>query len=160
MGSRGFCGLGGATTTSTFCTIGPSRTPGLVTPQLVPYVDGNSPQRAPRHSATASLSALVPWQPAGWQVRLRADAGYQSDGYDRIIEGAHFGGYILVDARVSAERGPWSVELWGRNLGDEAYIRGAASRGPAFYPTSPRPYDLIHAEGRRFGLALQYRRVP
>jgi len=157
VGSRAFCGLGGATTTSSFCTIGPSRTPGLVTPQLVPYIDGNSTQRAPRHSGAASLTARIPWQPAGWQLGFRADAGVQSDGYDRTIEGARFGAYTLIDARLSAARGPWSIEVWGRNLGDDAYIRGAASRGPQFYPTTPRPYDLIHADGRRFGLALQYR---
>ncbi len=160
VGSRAFCGLGGATTTSTFCTIGPSRTPSLVHPQLVPYIDGNSTQRSPRHSGTASLSARVPWQPAGWQLRLRADVGYQSDGFERTIEGAEFGGYMLLDARISAERGPWSLELWGRNLNDYSYIRGAASRGPTFYPTTPRPYDLIHADGRRFGIALQYRTGP
>ena len=156
-GARGFCGIGGTTTTSTFCVIGPSRTPGLLAPQLVPYIDGNATARSPPHSGTASLAARVPWQPAGWQLDVRTDVGLQSDAFERTIEGARFGAYTLIDARLSATRGPWSVEIWGRNLGDDAYIRGAASRGPQFYPTTPRPYDLIHAEGRRFGIALQYR---
>jgi hypothetical protein len=52
--------------------------------------------------------------------------------------------------------GSWSLEFWGTNLTAADYVRASFSRLPVFYPTQPRPLDLIHADGRRFGLTLRW----
>jgi iron complex outermembrane receptor protein len=156
-GSRGFCGLSGASTASSFCTIGPSRTTGDAPGLLVPYVDGNVPNRAPRHTLNVALRLAPTWRPGGWRPTLSVDAGWQDDVYERSIDGAWYGARSLVDARLAFARGAWVIDAWGRNLTDAQYVRAVAARGANFFPTSPRPLDLIHSEGRRYGLGLQYR---
>ena len=151
-----FCGLGVATT-STFCTIGPSRNPGSGAPALVPWIDGNLPNRTPERMAAVGLTFTPPFQPLDGRLRLRVDLGWQDDVYDRPINGLRYGERALLDARLAWSRGPWSVELWGRNLADDRYIAAAGARGPGFYPTTPRPIDLLYGEGRRYGLSLGWR---
>jgi hypothetical protein len=34
------------------------------------------------------------------------------------------------------------------------YIRAVASRPPAFFPTEPRPQDLVFGDRRRLGIGL------
>jgi outer membrane receptor protein involved in Fe transport len=84
------------------------------------------------------------------------DVSYQGDVYDRAINGASYGERTLVSGRVTFERKQWSVQLWGTNLTDELYVRAVSTRGPAFYPVSPRPLDLVYGEGRRVGVSVSY----
>lgn len=151
-GSRRFCGVSGGNVTSTFCEIGPSRSGGNT---LVPYIDGNSPARTPRTSWHAAIEVTPAIKLAG-RLSLRVDANGQSKVFERSINGAYFGKRSLVDARVSYERGPWKVSVWGRNLGDRGYVRALSSRGGVFYPTVPRPLDAIYADRRRLGLTVSY----
>lgn len=150
-GSRRFCGLSGGNTTSTFCVVGPSRDG---TPVLVPYIDGNVPARVPRRSWHAALE-IVP-RATSERLVVRLEANGQDDVFDRSINGARFGGRVLFDARVSYAVGAWQIAVWGRNLGDENYVRALSSRGQVYFPTSPRPLDALYGEGRRFGLSASY----
>ncbi len=153
-GSRRFCGLSGGNTTSTFCTIGPSRS-GSVT-ALVPYIDGNLLPRTPKEMWHAALVYEAPPVRGGDQLIFRIDANGQDDVFDRAINGARFGSRVLLDARLSFDFGNWSIALWGRNLEDVHYVRALASRGQVYFPTTPRPLDMIYGDGRRLGLTLSY----
>lgn len=93
---------------------------------------------------------LRPW--------MRADIGRQGDVFGRGIEGARYGERTLLNARVGLASQGWSLELWGKNLTDAHYVRAVSSRGAVYYPTQPRPLDLIHAEGRQLGLTLRFER--
>jgi outer membrane receptor protein involved in Fe transport len=156
-GSAGFCGLRTGSTSSSFCEVGPPRSGSGPTGAYVPYIDGNRLPRAPADQAALNLTAdLTPASVNDWRLRAAVDASYQSAVYDRAINGAHFGERSLLSARISWTRGPWVLQLWGTNLTDELYARGVGSRGPAFYPVSPRPLDLVYGDGRRIGLTVRY----
>ena len=154
-GSRRFCGIFATNSTSTFCTIGPARVGGLAGIVLVPYIDGNLPARTPR---TMWHVAAVLESPARMDHRLvfRVDANGQDDVFDRAIDGARFGSRVLLDMRIAYEFGDWSIALWGRNLGDARFIRAVASRGQVFFPTTPRPLDMIYGERQRYGLSINF----
>jgi iron complex outermembrane recepter protein len=150
------CGLSASSSTSTFCVVGPPRIPSPNSPDLVPWLDGNTPASAPRSSWHAALM-LTPPAPAGaWGLMLRADVSHQNGMYDRGVNGFTFGERTLLDVRLRGSRGPWSVDLWARNLTDERYIRSITSRQAQFFPTSPRPLELIHDGGRRVGVTLRH----
>ena len=155
-GSSLFCGLKGSNLTSSFCTVGPPRSGNAPPGTYVPYVDGNMPQRAPRTQWQVGLRGTSPALADGWHAVGAVDVSYQSDVYDRPINGARFGERTLLSARAAFVRGPWTLELWGTNLTDDEYIRAVSSRGAVFYPVSPRPLDLVYGEGRRIGLTLRY----
>jgi iron complex outermembrane receptor protein len=155
-GSSLFCGLKGNNLTSSFCTVGPPRSGAAPPGTYVPYVDGNMPQRAPRTQWQVGLNGTSPAFADGWRAVGAVDLSYQSDVYDRPINGARFGERTLLSARAALVRGPWTLELWGTNLTDDEYIRAVSSRGAVFYPVSPRPLDLVYGEGRRIGLTLRY----
>jgi iron complex outermembrane receptor protein len=154
-GSGPFCGLRGGVLTSSFCTVGPPRDGSSIQP-VVPYIDGNRLQRSPANSWRVTLAHDGALLGAGWRLGGRIDLSGQDESFDRAIGGASFGRRELLEARLRLTRGPWSIEAWGLNLTDEQYLSTVASRGAAFYPTTPRPLDLIHAPGRRFGITLRY----
>ena len=155
-GSSQFCGLKGSNTTSTFCTVGPPRSGAAPAGVLVPYIDGNMPQRTPHTQWQLGLRGDSLVFADGWRAEGGLDLSYQGDVYDRAINGARYGERTLLSARAALVRGPWTVELWGTNLTDEEYIRAVSTRGAAFYPVAPRPLDLVYGEGRRIGLTLRY----
>lgn len=155
-GSNAFCGLSSTSAESSFCTIGPTRFPGAAGAILVPWIDGNVPQRAPRLQWQVSLSYAPAIEIGGWRPFANVGVNAQSDVYDRSIDGARFGERTLLDSRFGLRRDSWSVEIWGRNLGDERYVRAAATRLPQFYPTTPRPLDLVQGERRRVGITVRY----
>lgn len=156
LGARGFCGLTVASSSS-FCTVGLTRNPGSTAPIVVPWIDGNRPQRTPERMLALGVSFTPAVAPMEGRLRLRVDAAWQDDVFDRAVDGARYGERTLVDARLGWTRAPWSIELWGRNLGNDRYLASVGARGGAFYPTSPRPIDLLYAEGRRYGLSLSWR---
>jgi iron complex outermembrane receptor protein len=153
-GSRRFCGISASSGASSFCNIGPSRE-GSVT-ALVPYIDGNLPARTPQRMWHAAIQYEFQPQRDSYQFKLRIDANGQDDVFDRAIDGAYFGSRRLLNARLSYDFGKWSVMLWGRNLNNAQYIRALASRGQIYFPTTPRPLDMIYADGRRVGLSFTY----
>lgn len=155
-GSSQFCGLRGNNTTSSFCTVGPPRSGAAPAGTLVPYIDGNMPQRAPHTQWQLGLRGDSLAFAGGWRAEGGLDLSYQGDVYDRAINGARYGERTLLSARAALVRGPWTVEVWGTNLTDEEYIRAVSTRGAAYYPVSPRPLDLVYGEGRRIGLTLRY----
>jgi len=154
VGGISFCGLSAGNTTSNLCTVGPSRVLTQGQFPLVPYVDGNVLQRAPRNQWTAALTFEPPPMASGYKWFARVGANYQGPVFVRPIDGAYDGERTLVNARIGASRADWSLELWGSNLTDVNYIRAVASRPAIYFLTTQRPQDLIFGDGRRFGLGL------
>lgn len=155
LGSSGFCGISITNQTSTFCRIGPSRDPAS-DGTLAPYIDGNLSSRVPPRQWNVGLD----WQSAHAEVGTwlaSVDLQHQDDVYDRPVGGASFGHRTLLQARLEWRGEHWAVALWGRNLTDETYIRGLATRQPAFYRSEPRPLDLVYGDGRRWGATVSYR---
>jgi iron complex outermembrane recepter protein len=156
VGGIKFCGVEDGRTTSNFCTIGPSRSVPFGAGPLVPYVDGNVLLRAPQQQWTAALN----YQPAATAFGLkwfaRTGITHQGSVYFRSIDGGSNGERTLLNAGFGVARDRWSATLWGSNLTDIVYIRAVASRGPAFFPTEPRPHDLIYGDRRRFGVRLTW----
>lgn len=157
-GSSLSCGLKGSSSTSSFCVVGPPRAGRAPPGTLVPYVDGNMPQRAPRTQWQLGLRSDSPPFASGWRATGAVDLSYQGDVYDRAVNGARFGERTLLSARVALMRDRWTLELWGTNLTDERYIRAVSARGAAFYPIAPRPLDLVFGEGRRIGVTVRWER--
>ena len=157
IGGISFCGLSDGNTTSNFCRVGPSRVLTQGQLPLVPYVDGNVLQRAPRNQWTAALTFEPPPTPSGVTWFARVGGNYQGPVFVRPIDGAYDGERTLLDARMGLARGAWSVDLWGSNLTDASYIRAVASRPAVYFPTTQRPQDLLYGDGRRFGLGLNLR---
>lgn len=155
-GSSAFCGLTAQVQESSFCVVGPPREPTPNSPALVPYLDGNRPGRSPRVTWHAALVGEAPETARGWRPWMRVDVNHQDDVYERQINGARFGERTLLDARTGLTLGHWSLEAWGTNLTDESYVRASFSRLPIFYPTQPRPLDIIFAEGRRYGVTVRW----
>jgi iron complex outermembrane receptor protein len=155
-GVTAYCGLSPTSSESNICTIGPPRQPAPSGFDLVPWVDGNTLARVPRSSwHVAFMIDPVP-DVAGWRIGLRTDLSYQDNMYENQIESLGFGCRTLVDARLSATRGAWTVELWGRNLTDERYIRSAFENNPALFLTMPVPIDSLYGDGRRYGITVRY----
>jgi iron complex outermembrane recepter protein len=154
IGGISFCGISAGNVTSNLCTVGASRVLTQGQFPLVPYVDGNLLQRAPRNQWTASLTFELPPVAAGCKWFARVSANYQGPVFVRPIDGAFDGERTLVSARIGVRRGEWSLEVWGSNLTDANYIRAVASRPAVYFPTNQRPQDLIFGDARRFGLAL------
>jgi iron complex outermembrane receptor protein len=157
IGGISFCGLSAGNTTSNFCTVGPSRVLTQGQLPLVPYVDGNVLQRAPRNQWTSALQFESSPAASGLSWFVRAGVNYQGPVFVRPIDGAYDGERTLVDARIGLARGAWSLELWGSNLTDVSYIRAVASRPALYFPTTQRPQDLIFGDARRFGLDGNWR---
>lgn len=155
-GSSAFCGVTAQVQESSFCVVGPPREPTANSPAVVPWLDGNRPGRAPRATWHGALIGEAPVTQGGWRPWARVDVSHQDDVYERQINGARFGERTLLDARAGLGLGAWSLEAWVTNLTDESYIRASFSRLPIFYPTQPRPLDLIYAEGRRYGLTIRW----
>lgn len=157
-GSSAFCGLRGGNQASTLCRVGPPRS-GLAPPgSVVPYVDGNALQRAPRVQWLVGLDADLAGIASAWNALASVDLSGQDDVFDRPINGAHYGERTLLSARIALLRGPWTLELWGTNLTDERYLRAVSSRGAAFYPVAPRPLDLVLGDRRRIGITVHFDR--
>ena len=157
VGSRKFCGLEDGSTTSNFCRIGPSRSVPDGQGPLVPYVDGNVLLRAPEQQWTAALDYEMPAAADGLHGFARLGVSHQGAVYFRSIDGASNGERTLLNLRIGVSRGAWSANFWASNLTNLTYIRAVSSRGPVFFPVSPRPQDLLYGDGRRLNLGLAWR---
>ena len=158
VGGISFCGIRLDNATSTFCTIGLSRHQAAGGGLIVPYIDGNTVNRAPQRQWSTALSYQSPGDAKQWRYQARLELDHQSSVYDRPINGAKFGERTLLQTHIGFARGSWSLDAWARNLTNARYVRMVSSRGPAFYPTTPRPLDLIMGDGRQLGLSVQWQR--
>lgn len=158
VGGIAFCGITPDNATSTFCTAGLSRHQSAGGGLIVPYIDGNAVNRAPMWQWSTALSYQLPDNSNQWLHHVRLELGHQSSVYDRPIDGAKFGERTLLASHIGFARGSWSLDAWARNLTNARYVRMVSSRGPAFFPTTPRPLDLIMGDGRQLGLSLQWQR--
>jgi iron complex outermembrane recepter protein len=156
LGGIKFCGIEDGRTTSNFCTIGPSRAVPFGEGPLVPYVDGNILLRSPQQQWTAALIYAPPPLATGLKWFARTQVTHQGSVYFRPIDGASNGERTLLNAGLGISRDRWSVNLWGSNLTDVTYIRTVASRGPMFFPVSPRPHDLIYGDRRRVAIGAAW----
>ena len=152
-GSRAFCGLTMQPPTSDFCEYGPPRTANGSSIALVPYLDGDSIGHSARSGGTLEVDVVPSSQWAGWRPAAQVQLAYKGDSFDRPINGAWYGERTLLGLQLSAQRGPLRLVAWATNLTNERYLRAAASRGGVFYPSMPRPMDLLLGEGRRIGLS-------
>jgi len=156
IGGIAFCGITPVNTTSSFCTVGPSRNQGPDADLIVPYVDGNTIMRTPLEQWTIALSYQSPGDARQWRYHLHFETDHQGSVYDRPIDGARYGERTLLQASIGLTHGSWSLDAWAHNLTDDRYVRMVSSGGPAFFPTTPRPLDLIMGDGRQVGLTLQW----
>ena len=148
-GDRDFCGLT-VGNTSTLCDVVSSS---VLEGMLVPDISGNRPERSVENSwAVAAILTPRLLRPA--QIRL--DVAHQGNAFERQINGLFYGKRTLLGARIGFPLGPLFVDFWGTNLTNDKYVRASAPRAPIFYPTQPRPLDLILGEGRRVGMTLRY----
>ena len=121
-------------------------------------MDGNILLRAPEQQWTAALEYEIPAAPDGLHGFARLGVSHQGAEYFRPIDGASNGERTLLNLRFGVGRGAWSANFWASNLTNVTYIRTVSSRGPIFFPVSPRPHDLLYGDGRRlnFGIAWRY----
>ena len=83
---------------------------------------------------------------------LRADVSAVSSQYFEIlnIPRLRSPGYALVGASATVSRGPWSVAVWGKNLGDTFYFTSRID-------LSGFGFDYAHVgTPRMFGASLRY----
>jgi outer membrane receptor protein involved in Fe transport len=140
--------------TSDFCAFGPPRSGNAGTVALVPYLDGNRLGRAPRASWNVAIDLQPLHLSPNWKISGRAALAWQDDVYERPINGLRYGERKLLSARATLTGDRWHIQLWGDNLTNTRYVATAASRGGAFFPSLPRPTDLLYGERRRYGLTL------
>jgi iron complex outermembrane receptor protein len=158
VGGISFCGITPDNATSTFCTVGLSRHQAAGGGLIVPYIDGNTVNRAPQLQWSTALSYQSPGDSKQWRHQVRLELDHQSSVYDRPIDGAKFGERTLLQTHIDFARGSWSLGAWARNLTNARYVRMVSSRGGVFFPTTPRPLDLIMGDGRLLGLSFQWQR--
>lgn len=151
-----YCGLSPTSSASDICATGEPRQPAPAGFDLVPWVDGNLLARVPPSTYHAALLVDPLPELAGWRIGARADVSHQDNMFENQIESLKFGRRTLVDARVSAVRGPWRIELWTHNLADERYVRSTFENNPGLFQNMPVPIDSIYGDGRRYGITVQY----
>jgi len=91
---------------------------------------GNAPAYSPEQSASmVARYRISQWE--GMELTAQGEASYQSEQFFSVdnVEAESQAGYTLFNARLSlqAEAGDWEVALFGKNLGDKAYLVNAYS---------------------------------
>lgn len=115
--------------------------------------EGTRLSNTPKYTVTSSFSYTTPIEGTGLQGRVFFDARYASSTRTQTLGRDPLGstdndGYILVNGRVGVgpEDGPWSVELFVRNLTDEYFNVGGFAVPEqdnfAVYPNEPRTYGV------------------
>jgi outer membrane receptor protein involved in Fe transport len=97
-----------------------------------------------------------PASDSGLKWFARTGLTHQGSVYFRSIDGGSNGERTLLNASIGMSRNQWTATLWGSNLTDVTYVRAVGSRGPVFFPTAPRPQDLIYGDARRFGVRVTW----
>ena len=120
---------------------------------------GNRLERAPRGAATATLTYTHPIS-NGSSVIAELAAQYQGKRYFDQYNAQFFDSFVNTDARLTFERGNWSVTAYVENLFDDDTIRSGFTQGDFFgLFSSPgsRSYVLIAPDPVRGGLRASYR---
>ena len=157
-GSRAFCGLTVSPFTSSFCQYGPPRAASSSSIALVTYLDGRAPGRTAQTSWNFHLNGQPRLAIGDWRASWSANLSHQGNVYERTIDGAYYGARTLLGAQLQLRRGDWLLAVWGANLTNTQYVRAAASRGNVYFPTTPRPLDLLYGDGRRIGVTATFQR--
>ncbi|GLS99547.1 TonB-dependent receptor [Sphingobium jiangsuense] len=104
----------------------------------------------------------------GWQgeagpvaISARASVAYVSRVDFEIDNILHSPGYASVDSRIGLTRGPWSLELWAKNLFDKRWAISAFGQQqlPLLLGLGPNgPFDSFTINtGRQFGATAGWR---
>ncbi len=120
---------------------------------------GNRLERAPRGAATATLTYT---HPIGDRSSVIAElaAQYQGKRYFDQYNAQFFDSFVNTDARLTFERGNWSVTAYVENLLDDDTIRNGFTQGDFFgLFSSPgsRSYVLVAPDPVRGGVRASYR---
>jgi iron complex outermembrane receptor protein len=107
--------------------------------------DGNQINGVPEWLWAGSVT----WNPhPAWTVSIEGQ--HVRDQYFDEANREAIGSYTLVNLALGWKRGPWSVEVRGRNLLDEEYVStgfmAPAESGafvPYHYPGAPRTAELL-----------------
>ncbi len=83
-------------------------------------VSGNMLQRASKQQASLGINYRADL--AGWLVNGRVSANYRSKMYATPLNLAHNGDRTVANLALSVSRGPWDINLWGKNILDEKYV--------------------------------------
>jgi iron complex outermembrane receptor protein len=118
-------------------------------------VSGNQLQRAPKTKANLGLSYEF-GVGADWRIGSRLDASYQSKQFLDEVNIAWLEPRTLLNASVSASRGPFEARLWARNLTDEEYL---SSSLVLVGTAGARSTSLtsFYGEQREVGLTVSYK---
>ena len=120
---------------------------------------GNRLERAPRGAASATLTFTQPVA-NGASVIAELAAQYQGKRYFDQYNAQFFDSFVNTDARLTYERGNWSVTAFVENLFDDDTIRSGFTQGDFFGLTSSpgsRSYVVIAPEPVRGGVRASYR---
>lgn len=120
---------------------------------------GNRLERAPRGAASATLTFT---QPVGNGASVIAElaAQYQGKRYFDQYNAQFFDSFVNTDARLTYDRGNWSITAFVENLFDDDTIRSGFTQGDFFgLFSSPgsRSYVVIAPEPVRGGVRASYR---
>ena len=122
-------------------------------------LSGNALERAPRHAANVTLGYTFPLGDSSSLVAELA-AQYQSKRYFDQYNAQFFDSFVNTDARLTWDRGNWSVTAYVDNVFDDDTIRSGFTQGDFFgLFSSPgsRSYVLIAPEPVRGGVRASYR---
>lgn len=120
---------------------------------VTPQVDLSGRQQA--HAPESTLAAGGRYaHPSGFFARL--DLSSRSDFYFDVSHDQKSASYGLANARVGYDSGRWSLQLWARNIFDEAYaVRGFYfGNEPPDFP--PALYTRL-GDPRQIGVTADFR---
>lgn len=129
---------------------------------LDPDQAGNSLQFVSRHVATANFDYQAPLA-GNWEWFARGDLSYRSRQYGITTNQFWTGDVTRANLTVGVENGPWTVEVWGRNLlDDDTPTMSLAQRNRASLVLPPAGQGVFRTlayapEPRNFGVTLRYR---
>ena len=113
-------------------------------------VNGNQFARAPKLTLTGGFDYTAPIGDS--LLIFSGNANYRSRIYYTAFESpiTSQGGYVLLDARIAYQTGPWELSVFGRNLTDKFY-KTLVTSSPSFTGT-----QFLVSEPRTYGVSISY----
>lgn len=122
--------------------------------RLQPDVGGENLPRSPETLASGYLQYTMPFA-GDWTLSARTDVSYTDEIPQYSLPFAYWKDRTLVNARISAKRGPLEIALWARNLFDEKYVSAGINQPPIVPPLSFLP-NVTLGERLTWGLTGSY----